>query len=341
MKGWSYYLPKGRKYWRICGPRINGKPVTIQKRWDGKALYSGQDANDTLDLIAHQLEDGTFNIRHWGKDRTIEIERAWAVYQEQVPVKKVTEEDRDRIFKDFILPFFEGKLLTAIDQEDIWGWWTTIPKTYKPSYLRLIRARLRAFFDFHPITYKKRFKYPKVVVPHKDPEFLTREQQDKRFAFIPIHDQPIFRFLQAYGCRVSEACNLRRGDLDWEKNEITFRERKNDKENTIRLFDDVKVIIKAGTVTHLEYVFCMASGEKYSRQRLNRIWTDTCKRGKFKPIPLKNATRTSLVCQWLNQGVPPVKVARMVGDTVDTILKYYAAITLDGIEEAHRASLQR
>jgi integrase len=337
MKGWSYYLPKGRKFWCICGP----KNIRIYKQWDTNPLYSEQDCDDSLDLISHQIKDKTFNIKHWHKGRTIEIEKAWEVYQQQVEVKDITQTDRERIFQDFILPHFKGRLLSEIEEEQITEWWLSIPKRYALSYRKLILARLRAFFEFHPVTRKKRFRYPDIKLTQKSPEWLTRDEQEKRLAFIPTHDQLIFRFLQTYGCRVSEACNIdKTADIDREKNLITFRERKNAKENTLPLFDDIKAIIGSGKITHLRWAFCSVNGKKYSRQVVYRIWADACKRGGFKPISLKNATRTSLVCQWLNRGEPPVKVARMVGDAVVTILKYYTAITLNGIEEAHRASLQ-
>jgi integrase len=185
------------------------------------------------------------------------------------------------------------------------------------------------------------FKFPMVKVPKKTPSWLSKNEQDKILEFVPPHHQPIIRFLMAYGCRVSEAANLKKVDIDWEKDSITFRERKNDKENTLEIFDEVRPFLKgSGKVTHLDLVFYTVNGMKYSIQVLWQLWNDASnaanKKYGTKVIPLKNGTRHSLACQLLECGESTAMVARILGNTPSVIERNYGSISVKAASEALR-----
>jgi integrase len=369
MKGWGYYFPKGRKYGRIFG-RWNKKSVKINKRWDGKPLYSRQDCEDTLDIIAHQIRDGSFDTAMWGKDRTVQIERAWAIYQEQSPCGKDRKEARERIFETFILPYFKGKLLPEIEEHHIKDWWSGVasrasdehtlivkakttqgsdqderpgppqPRLYAPSYLKVIRATLKAFLSFHRVTRVKMLAFPKVSVPRKTPDWLTRDEQEKVLEFVPPQHQAIIRFIRTYGCRPSEACSLKKSDVDWGKELVIFRERKNFKDNPLPLFDEVKGYLRPGKVAHWELVFCTAQGRPYTRQILYGVWmrANRLANEKYgvKIVAFKNGTRHSLACQILNKGGSAADAASLLGNTPGVIERAYGTISIERKKEIVR-----
>ena len=325
------YQQKGRNTWRVWLP-WRGKKIFINRYTDGSPIYSEQQAFTVLEKIRVEVENGTFELSSWGRD--FSIQRAWDVYMEQSPCGKDRMEARERIFKDFILPYFKEGVFRDIDEHHVMEWWSTIPKNYAPSYLKVIRATLRAFLNFHRVTRIKMMKFPVVKVPRKTPEWLSKQEQEKVLSAIPPYHQPVMKFLMTYGCRVSEACNLRKSDVDWEKGIITFRERKNDRDNTLQIFDTMRSILRgSGKVTNLEYIFCTANGEKYTRQVLYRIWTDACKKASVKVIPLKNATRHSLACQLLEKGESASMVSRILGNTASVVEKSYGAISVQAASE--------
>jgi integrase/recombinase XerD len=334
------YKPKGRHTWRVWFP-WKGKKILVNQYLDGTPNYCREQAERVLEKIRAEVDQGKFDPALWGKDRILQVEKAWDVYQQQCPCGKDRMEARERIFNDFILPYFKDKSMKEIEEHHIMEWWTTVSKTYASSYLRVIRATLRAFITFHRVTRIKMFKFPVVKVPKKTPSWLSKGEQEKILEFVPSHHQPIIRFLMAYGCRVSEACNLKKGDIDWEKSSITFRERKNDKENTLEIFDEVRPFLKGSRkVTHLDLVFCTASGERYTRQVLYRLWIDASKAANqkygTKIIPLKNATRHSLACQLLERGESMAMIARILGNTPSIVEKSYGAISVQAAGEALR-----
>jgi len=330
------YQQKGRSTWRIWFP-WKGKKLFINRYLDGTPLYIEKQARFVLEKIRGEVAAGTFDPSSWGKDRTIDFQRAWNIYMEQCPCGKRRMEARERIFKDFLLPYFKGSSLKEIEEHHIMEWWTTISKTYAPSYLGVIKATLKAFLNFHRVTRVKMIRFPIVKIPKKTPSWLSKDEQERILGFIPSHHQAIFRFLMLYGCRVDEACSLKKTDIDWVKDEITFRERKNDKDNTIKIFDEVRSYLRGGgKITHLEFVFCTVNGAKYTQQNLHKLWTKACKKANIKVIPLKNGTRHSLACQLLEQNTSAAMVARILGNTPTMIERAYGSITALAASEALR-----
>lgn len=336
------YQQKGRSTWRVWFP-WKGRKEFFNKYLDGTPLYCREQAERVLEKIRAEVDQGTFDPALWRKEKTLQFKIAWEVYQKQCPCGRDRMEARERIFENFLLPYFKDKSLREIEEHHIMEWWSTIPKTYGPenkpyvpSYLKVVRATLRAFLSFHRITRMKMFKFPVVKVPKKTPEWLSRSEQERILEFVPSHHQPIIRFLMAYGCRVSEACNLKKSDIDLEKNTIVFRERKNDRDNTLPVFDKVKHLFKVTHFKQREYVFSTANGEKYTRQVLYRLWIDASEKAKTKIIPLKNATRHSLASQLLESGQSAVMVSRILGNTASVVERSYGSISIQAAGEALR-----
>ncbi len=161
--------PKGRSRPRVWFP-WRGKKIYINKYLDGTPLFHEAQAKRVLEKIRAEVDQGMFDPVLWGKDRALRIDRAWQVYQKQSPCGPSRAEARERIFQDFILPYFKDKSLKEITKYHIRDWWETIDKAYAPSYLRVIRATLRAFLNFNEITPT----FPIVKVPKKSPEWLKR-----------------------------------------------------------------------------------------------------------------------------------------------------------------------
>ncbi len=103
-----------------------------------------------------------------------------------------------------------------------------IPHVIAPSYLRNIVVTFKHFFKFfHTREILDLIPgFPSVKVPRKEIRWLTVEQQAQVHEFIPTQHLPIFKFLQDYGRRPSEVCNLKREDVDWAKREIKIHNTK-------------------------------------------------------------------------------------------------------------------
>lgn len=331
MKG-GYYQPKGRDIFRVWFP-WQGKKIFINKYLDGTPIYHEEQAKRVLEKIRGEVDQGTFDPALWGKDKALIFQKAWSIYQEQSPCKLDRSQARERIYNDFLLPYFGGKSLKEIEEHHVMEWWSTIPKTYAPSYLKVIRATLKALFNFHRVTRIKMIEFPAVKVQKKTPLWLSRIDQDRIIEFIPTQHQPIIRFIRAYGCRPSEACSLKKSDIDFNKGIVTFGDRKNDKDNALALFDEIRSILRSGKLTHVEFAFCTANGQQYSRQILYHVWIEASRKAHrkyaIKIVSLKNGTRHSLACQLLEMGESTSTVARILGNTSGVVERSYGNISIE------------
>jgi len=332
------YKPKGRHTWRVWFP-WRGKKIFINHYLDGTPLYHEAQAVRVLEKIRAEADQGVFDPGLWAKDRSLIFQNAWMIYMEQCPCGTSRSDTRDRIYNTFILPYFKDKSLKEIEDIHIRDWWSGIPKTYNPNYLRMIRDVLKGFLNFHKVTRKKMLEYPTLKIPRKTPEWLSKAEQEKILSFMPIHYHTIFKFLFFYGCRIGEACNLKRTDIDWEKNIIMFRERKNDRDNALPLSEEIKTIINTQKLTNWEYVFCNRKGLPYTRQALYFQWRLACRKAGVKVIPLKNGTRHSKACQLLEQGESSFVVARVLGNTPRVVEHAYGNISIKKVEEVLCATI--
>jgi len=339
MKG-GYYLPRGRGYYR-CWLNWNKKKVFIQKSVYGERLYHEDQCKEVLNQIAREIKEKRFNPGDWGKDRPLIFENAWETYQKHQPCGSARTAQREMIFKYYLSPYFQGKSIRDIRTIEVQNWFTGLAgggKRLSSSYLRLIRATLRAFLWFHSDSLVKMPKFPTVCVPRQAVLWLSEEEQEQVFEFIPPQHQAILRFIKIYGCRPSEACNLKKVDVDWGKKIFTLRDRKNYEDNTLPIMPEFEAMLRVPKrIEHLAYIFSTINGQKYSRQSLYFVWTTANRLANKKYgvgiVSLKNGTRHSKASQLLNKGIAVPLIARLLGNTPGVVERSYGRYKTDNIEE--------
>lgn len=326
----GYYKPKGRNTFRVWIP-WKGKKLFINHYLDGTPLYSDGQANRVLERVRGEIDQKTFDPANWGKDKAIIFQNAWEVYMKQSPCGKGRREDRERIFNVNLYLYWKDVSLSEIEEHHIKDWFSKLPTHYSPGSLRKIRNILRAFLNYFQITRRKAFKYPEVKIPQKAVLWLSQDDQERVFEFIPPQHRPIFEFIRIYGCRSSEACNLKKSDVDWTKRTIIFKGRKNAVENELPITEEIeKYLVDRPSISNLHYVFCTSKGQPYIRQLLYNIWhganLKAHKKYGVKILPLKNATRHSLASRLLEQGETLEVIARILGNSQRVVERNYGRI---------------
>jgi integrase len=164
------------------------------------------------------------------------------------------------------------------------------------------------------------------------------DDQEKVFEFVPHRHRGIIKFLMVYGCRPSEACTLKKVDIDVQKREITIRGRKNGEDNTLPLLPEIEAILREPRkVQALEYVFSTAYGNPYMRQTVWKIWKAANQKAHEKYgiqlMALKNGTRHSKASQLINQNVSLETIARVLGNTPGVVEKAYGRVSVGRVAE--------
>ena len=332
------YQQKGRSTWRIWFP-WKGRKIYINKYLDGTPLYHPVQAQRVLEKLRSEVDQGIFDPANWGKDRSLLIENAWRQYQEQAVVGPDRMTARENIFQNYILPHFKGLTLKMIEENHINAWWSfVLAGNFAPAYNRVIRATLRAFLSFHRVTRIKALSFPVAKVPHKTVEWLTAPEQARVLEFIPPQHSGIIEFIIVYGCRPSEACNLKKSDIDWDHKRLTFKQRKAGDENVLPLTPRIETILRTPRhIESLEFAFSKPSGGQYSRQELWKVWSvanrSANKKYGLKVVSLKNATRHSKASQLMTAGEPISLIARILGNSEKVVEQSYGRVGLDRLSE--------
>lgn len=336
MRG-GYYLPRGRKYFRVWY-FFEGKKYWIQHSVYGERLWSEDQCREVLNAVAKQIKDKSHRPQEWTKDSILKFEKAWEIFDQQSLCSPTTKEYRNQTCRQFLLPYFQRFSLRQIEEENIKDWFSTLPQKYSPQYLTKIKGVLKTFLNFHRITWVKRLRYPKVSIPSKTVPRLSQEDQARVLEFVPEWHKGIINFIITYGCRVSEACNLRRQDVDLSKGIFTFRERKNKKDHELPILPHIESVLRdRKSVEHFELVFCTRLGRRYARQTVTTIWREANRQAHekygVKILTLKNGSRHSKACQLLNENASFAQIARILGNTAGVIEKSYGRYETEKIKE--------
>lgn len=338
----GYY--KHRDRWRICIP-WEGKNQWIYTYFDGSPIFHVAQAERVLERIRSEIDQGTFDPSSWNKDKAQVFQNAWSYYMKQYPAKQARNEQREMIFKTYLLPYWKDKILKDIEDPHIAEWFSKLqefaPKNKEelaPSYKRLIVVTLKAFLNSFNVTRRKVLRFPIVSVPKKAQPWFSQDEQDLVLEFISKQHEGIIRFIVTYGVRPSEACNLRKADIDWKKREIILQNRKNEQDNTLPILPEIESILKeTKQVEHLEYQFSTSTGLKYTRQQLYSIWRRANQKARNKHglrvITIKNSTRHSLASRLINDDTPIPVIARILGNSPSQIERVYGKVTVKKVAE--------
>jgi len=267
-------------------------------RLDGhkQPIYSQKQAQKMLGYLQTQYDRDPKRFDHqtYGRDKRLIIENAWERYTEESPCGVARRRQRDQLFENYIKPTFGKHSIKDVHFTDLDEWARKIQGRFEASYLKNITSTFRHFFKFwHQREMIDRIPgFPTVTVPRKEILWLTQEQQAQVHEFIPVQHLPIFRFLRDYGRRSSEACNLRRDDIDLAKKQIRVWNSKTNQANWLPLGEEFEKWLVGGDVTakvdvgkqttpirdghcpptNLFYIFSTQTGKPYTRQILYDIW---------------------------------------------------------------------
>ena len=199
-------------------------------------------------------------------------------------------------------------------------------------------SELKTFFRFHKDSLDRIPEFRNIPVQSPAIKWLTKEEQDRVFEFIPKHHIPIFTFLRHYPLRPNEACGLL-------KNKII-----RDAPIPYFIIDQVVTrgeIVKPFTKTHqaklppiipgLEwifegdgggYLFKRRNGKPYTNSALWAIWKEANRRSGVKRVSMYQGTKHSRGWQMIEEGKTMDEVSLVMGHGTTRHTKRYAGYTL-------------
>ena len=191
--------------------------------------------------------------------------------------------------------------------------WTTAKKKWS--------INLPAQSPFELVTLEKVDNERDRVLTYKEYDSLIAAAAESKLLIL----RDFIEFLYCTGARYSEAMNLLRDDVDFEKKVGTFRDTKNGEDRTIPLADNVLVILK-------RYPFGKTFFRVTSYDSYNWFFNQACKRAGVEDF-VSHDLRACFITNALLSGMTIPEVAVLSGHKDWKMLKRYTRIKPEDLQE--------
>ena len=328
----EYRSGRFRVIWYFKGERFD-----TTQYLDQTPLYHRKQAERLLENINAMIDAHKFDPGAWRKDSHYLFEKAVALWIKLSHCSYETLQARERIAKNFLIPYFEGRDIREIRRIDLDGFLSELKAQGRsPKYIYNIMGELRACLRFHAESIPKLPIFPKIEVQEKPIHWLTREEQDQVFEFILERDKSIFTFMRFTGCRPNEARGLLRENVHRDKGYFVLvtvldsrgtliENTKTRKIKPLPIIEEIEGALKPYEVS--KFVFTR-NGLPYTKRMLERVWNKASAAANEKyqtPIvPMYQVLKHSFGCQRLNAGFSLDEIKEVMGHTSTKTTERYA-----------------
>jgi len=211
---------------------------------------------------------------------------------------------------------------------------------YSNRSLNLVVQALRAYFRFEGFDEEaEKLKPPKV--PRSLPKALTREEVKRLLSVIPPtrkRNRLIVLLLYGAGLRVSELCNLKKGDVDLERNLIVVRGGKGAKDRVVPipafLGDAIREYLESRE-DGSEYLLVEERRRDKDKLSPKTVWYLLKKYGKRAGVEVTpHRLRHSFATHMLERGVDIRAIQELLGHSNLSTTQIYTKVTVEHLKRA-------
>ncbi|AHF80599.1 site-specific tyrosine recombinase/integron integrase [Thermococcus paralvinellae] len=211
---------------------------------------------------------------------------------------------------------------------------------YSNKSLNLVVQALKAYFRFEGLDGEaERLKSPKV--PKSLPKSLTKEEVKKLLSVIPPtrkRDRLIVLLLYGSGLRVSELCNLKIEDVDFNQSLIIVRGGKGAKDRIVpipkALLKEIEDYLKMRS-DNSEYLLVEERRSKKDRISPKTVWYLLDKYGKKAGIKVTpHMLRHSFATHMLESGIDIRVIQEILGHSNLSTTQIYTKVTVEHLKKA-------
>ena len=282
-----------------------------------------------------------YDPKEWGKDNTYHFDEAAKVWLNLSTCSKDWLKERKRLIEKEFIPFFGKQDIREIKTIRVDQFRKALQdRGVSDKYVKNVMGELRAFFRFHRKSIPELPEIRKVEVQPKVINWLSSEEQDAIFEFIPGKHIRIFEFLRGYGTRLNEACGLK-PDTVFLDSEIPYFVLVNtiDKSGNLKERTKTKRVRVLPIVPELAWIFETEpratfeferdGGKCYTSKAISRIWERASKKANkaygVQILNAYNSLRHSWASQRLNEGFPLEEISAVLGhSSFEMTRKVYA-----------------
>lgn len=338
-KAGRYYVAV---YWR-------GQRYRIWKYRD-EPLWHEKTAAKLLGKIRTEVDDGTFDPRHYLPDSPLALEayaETWLAANTSTKGTKTTHRKAIRYAMRVtgadgavLLPPTTDIRTLTLSRLSILRNSMTCGEAWANRVMMTLRAMVR--FAVRDGVMKHAPEFPPIPrYQAKPPEYLSYEDQQRVLAAIPERHRAVYAFGMEFGLRIGELRALKKDCI--ERGHVVIRRsfsradlRETTKTHRVRrlpLTEKAIEILRTAPPSFGEFLFSPDGQRPYSEAKLERIWRAACAELGI-TIQQRCALRHSLGCQLLDQGEDLELVRDIYGHSSTDTTRIYATRTPRRILEA-------
>lgn len=326
-----------------------GKQIHLFKWMDGKTpLHS----KGLAQSVKSHIERWGYDPAQFGRGTSFSFDKAVETW---IKLSTCSEEwllQRKEISKRFFLPYFKKSDIRKIKTIHINEFYASLKaKGYGDKTLYNYMSELRTFFRFHRKSLPELPEFPRITYQEAEIKFLSREEQDKVFAYITDEqDLKIFTFMRQYGCRENEASGLLKQNVFLDHDPPYFivatvlgaargqvkASTKTKRLKVLPILPEIRWIFESEDGT--PFIFSK-NGKPYTNRRLVRIWNRANKESGVQTVNLYNAMRHSFATQRLNEGYSIDGIQKTLGHTNVKTTQRYLKYHLKTLEDVIRGKV--
>lgn len=327
--------------WRIKAFGEQIYSIEVQGKWI--PLSSKELASFLCMTINRESTNPGFDIQDYKstRDKTFFVDHAVDSWLKSATCSIDTLAPRER-YAEIFRNYWKGwdiRQITTSHINEFYVWLKqTICKTGKPysdKTLKNIMAELRGLFNYNSDTLGRMPKFPKIIVQESVKKWLTEQQQDEVFEFIPKEHLPIFTFQRWTACRPNEARGLLKKNVFRDKGYVVIA--------TVYGNSGLKPITKTKQARPLEIIPEIADAVRprdatpfvftihnhpYSRRTHEKTWNTANLRAHEKHgtpvVSLYPGTKHSFGHQRLDEGFLKEEVQAVMGHSSSKTTDLYA-----------------
>lgn len=301
---------------------------------------------EAMDVVSagYSIKKAETGLSVIGREKFLEIAATYVIVRKTEGIKSGTTEHMVRILKQFIQA--TPKPIAEVKPNDIRAFLYNYQKARGISNrtLDMMRTIICTFFkwaasegyiptdpsfNIRPIKYTRK---PRKALSQRELELVRRACTNDR-------DRAIIETLYSTGCRVTELCNIRLGDVNWSKHEILVLG-KGSKYRTVYLNAKAEVALEVylnGRKHNSEYLFCnIRGGGQMTPCNVERIFAVI--EEKTHVIVTPHIMRHTFATQALT-GTGVEVVQKMLGHSNIATTMVYAEVDQSLIHAAHTRSV--
>ncbi|AEH23804.1 site-specific tyrosine recombinase/integron integrase [Pyrococcus yayanosii] len=213
-------------------------------------------------------------------------------------------------------------------------------KGYSMRSINLVVQALKAYFRFEGLEEEaEKLKSPKV--PRTLPKSLTVEEVRRLLSVIPPtkrRDRLIVLLLYGAGLRVSELCNLKKSDIDFERSLIIVRGGKGGKDRVVPiskvLLEGIRAYLESRN-DDSEYLLVEERRKRKDRLSPKTVWYLLKKYGERAGVEVTpHRLRHSFATHMLERGVDIRVIQELLGHSNLATTQIYTKVTVRHLREA-------